>query len=69
MALDKFHAFPESVTGFQNAGQVTKITGGDGVVREMLIIPGEYGGKKGVFEFIKESDGLINHRLFRPIGE
>lgn len=60
------HGFPESVTTFQGAGQVTKITGGDGVVRDMLKIPGEYRGKQGVFEFIKESDGLINHRLFKP---
>ncbi|WP_338852129.1 two-partner secretion system putative hemagglutinin TpsA2 [Pseudomonas aeruginosa] len=60
------HAFPESVKAFQGAGQVTKITGGDGVVRDMLKIPGEYRGKQGVFEFIKEPDGSINHRLFRP---
>ncbi|MHC8393464.1 two-partner secretion domain-containing protein [Pseudomonas sp. LB3P93] len=60
------HGFPESVTTFQGAGQVTKITGGDGVVRDMLKIPGEYRGKQGVFEFIKESDGSINHRLFKP---
>ncbi|MNF78383.1 hypothetical protein D3C84_605630 [compost metagenome] len=60
------HGFPESVTMFQGAGQVTKITGGDGVVRDMLKIPGEYRGKQGVFEFIKESDGSINHRLFKP---
>ncbi len=60
------HGFPEAVTAFQRAGQVTKITGGDGVVRDMLKIPGEYRGKQGVFEFIKESDGSINHRLFKP---
>jgi RHS repeat-associated protein len=60
-----FHAFPESVKGFQDAGQLSKLTGGDGVVRDMLKIPGEYGGKKGVFEFIKEIDGYINHRLFK----
>jgi hypothetical protein len=66
---DKFHAFPESVESFQNAGKVTKITGGDGITREMLTIEGEYGSKKGFFEFIKEPDGLIKHRLFRPIKE
>jgi filamentous hemagglutinin len=54
------------VKGFQDAGQLSKLTGGDGVVRDMLKIPGEYKGKDGVFEFIKESDGSINHRLFRP---
>lgn len=60
------HAFPESVKAFQDAGQVSKITGGDGVARDMLKIPGEYRGKQGAFEFIKEADGSINHRLFRP---
>lgn len=32
----------------------------------MLKIPGDYCGKKGLFEFIKEADGPINHILFRP---
>ncbi len=64
--IGDLHGFPESVTTFQGAGQITKITGGDGVVRDMLKIPGEYRGKHGVFEFIKESDGSINHRLFKP---
>ncbi|NBB12037.1 filamentous hemagglutinin N-terminal domain-containing protein [Pseudomonas sp. SLFW] len=63
------HAFPESVKTFQTAGQITKITGGDGVVRDRLQIPGEYRGKQGVFEFIKEPDGAINHRLFKPNRE
>jgi len=66
MKQGDFHAFPESVKGFQDAGQLSKITGGDGVVRDMLKIPGEYKGKVGFFEFIKEADGSINHRLFRP---
>ncbi|MGH8601617.1 MAG: RHS repeat domain-containing protein [Gammaproteobacteria bacterium] len=66
MKQGDFHAFPESVKGFQEAGQLSKLTGGDGVVRDMLKIPGEYRGKEGAFEFIKEADGAINHRLFRP---
>jgi hypothetical protein len=27
---------------------------------------GEYKGKEGNFEFIKEADGNINHRFFKP---
>jgi hypothetical protein len=61
-----FHAFPESVKGFQGSGQVSKIAGGDGVERTILRIPGEYKGKDGKFEFMKEPNGSINHRLFRP---
>ena len=60
------HGLPESVTAFQGAGKVTKVTGHDGIVRDTLKIPGEYRGKKGVFEFIKESNGAIKHRLFKP---
>ncbi|MBV8619168.1 MAG: Ig-like domain repeat protein [Curvibacter sp.] len=66
MKQGDFHAFPESVKGFQDAGQLSKLTGGDGVVRDMLKIPGKYKGKEGMFEFIKEADGSINHRLFKP---
>jgi hypothetical protein len=66
MKLGEFHAFPEHVTAFQDAGQVTKLTGGDGIVRDMLKIPGEYRGRTGVFEFIKEPDGQISHRMFKP---
>lgn len=65
MKQGDLHAFPESVKGFQEAGQISKLTGGDGVVRDMLKIPGEYRGKEGFFEFIKEVDGAINHRFFR----
>jgi len=65
MKQGDFHAFPESVTAFQDAGALSKLTGRDGLVRDMLKIPGEYRGKEGNFEFIKEADGSINHRLFR----
>jgi filamentous hemagglutinin len=64
----EFHSFPESVTAFESAGSVRTITGGDGVVRQMLEIPGSYGGRDGVFQFIQEADGSINHRLFVPGG-
>ena len=66
MSKDDFHAFPESVKAFQESGKVSKIKGGDGVVREKLEIPGEYRGREGVFRFIKEADGSINHRQFHP---
>lgn len=66
MKQGDFHAFPESVKAFQESGTVKQITGGDGVAREMLSIPGGYKGREGAFEFIKESDGSINHRKFEP---
>ncbi len=66
MRQEDYHAFPESVSAFQGDGKVSKIIGGDGIERLILRIPGEYRGKKGMFELIKEADGTINHRLFRP---
>ncbi|MGI8544185.1 MAG: RHS repeat domain-containing protein [Aridibacter sp.] len=64
MKTGDFHAFPESVRAFESAGRVTNITGGDGVVRQMLRIPGGYRNSNGFFEFIKEQNGNINHRFF-----
>ncbi|RLA44773.1 MAG: hypothetical protein DRR06_08895 [Gammaproteobacteria bacterium] len=61
-----FHSFPESVKGFQDAGKVSKLKGGDGVVRDKLEIPGGYRGREGKFEFIKEPNKTISHRLFKP---
>jgi hypothetical protein len=34
--VGEFHSFPESVTAFESAGTTRLVTGGDGVVREML---------------------------------
>lgn len=42
---------------------------GDGVARTKLSIPGRYKGKDGVFEFIKEPNGDINHRFFNVTKE
>ncbi|MCR1000630.1 MAG: VENN motif pre-toxin domain-containing protein [Serratia rubidaea] len=61
-----FHSFPESVDGHSDKGTISVITGGDGVERLKLEISGSYRGKDGVFEYIREPDGTINHRLFVP---
>jgi RHS repeat-associated protein len=58
------HGFPLSVDKFASYGKVSTITGGDGVTRLRLSIPGVYKGKKGNFVYIKEADGKINHRQF-----
>jgi filamentous hemagglutinin len=68
MKQGDYHSFPESVRALQDAGVRLSFRGADGRCREMLAIPGEFRGVKGVFEFIKEADGMINHRLFRPMG-
>ncbi|MBS0883755.1 hemagglutinin repeat-containing protein [Pantoea sp. JGM49] len=61
-----FHSFPESVDSHSDQGTVSVITGGDGVERLKLEISGSYRGKEGVFEYIREPNGSINHRLFVP---
>lgn len=67
----EFHSFPDIVRNFESFGTVGSVTGGDGIVRPILRIPGSYMNSKGkvaegVFEFMKESNGAINHRYFNP---
>ena len=64
---DAFHSFPENIKAFQMDGVVTPLKGNDGIIRPILKIPGSYRGREGYFEFIRERDGMINHRLFRQI--
>lgn len=67
MAKGDYHSFPKSVDSFGSSGKTTKITGGDGIVRTKVEVPGSYNGKKGIFEYIIEPDGVtVNHRLFIP---
>ena len=67
MTKGDYHGFPSSVDAFGKDGIVTKITGGDSIVRTKVEIPGNYQGKQGVFQYIIEPDGVtVNHRLFVP---
>ena len=66
MNEDSFHGFPESVKAFQQDGYITHITGGDNVIRTQLHIPCSYKGYDGEFLFLKEPNGIINHRIFQP---
>lgn len=65
-ASGDYHGFPQSVDAFSGDGTVTPIMGGDGVTRWKLTVPGSYNGKAGIFEYIRNPDGTINHRLFVP---
>lgn len=66
MKQGDLHSFPEVVEPFGSEGKLSTITGGDGIVRKKLEIPGSYKGKDGVFEYIIEPDNTVNHRFFRP---
>ena len=60
----EFHSFPDDVKNFSGDGILETIKGKDGKSYTKLTIPGSYNGKNGYFEFIKDSKGIINHRLF-----
>ena len=63
---EPFHSFPRSVDAFEKDGIRFLKKGGDGKIYEHLHIKGSYRGKDGVFEYIKDSNGNITHRFFRP---
>ena len=64
---DLFHGFPQAVDGFAAAfGQASTRVGGDGARYTWLTIRGEFMNKPGVFEYIKDAAGRINHRMFKP---
>ena len=65
-ADDIVHSFPKSVDGYATKfGQWSIKIGADGKVYQWLEMPGSYGGKTGVFEYIKDANGIINHRYFK----
>jgi hypothetical protein len=64
-ADDIYHAFPKSIDGYAaEFGQWSTKVGADGKVYQWLEMPGNYGGKTGTFEYIKDANGIINHRFF-----
>jgi RHS repeat-associated protein len=67
MKSGDFHGFPRLVENNAALGSVsTVVQPSTGLAKEMLTIPGSYGGVQGVFEFIKHESGVIYHRLFKP---
>ncbi|WP_440841486.1 RHS repeat domain-containing protein [Pseudoxanthomonas sp. 22568] len=68
---DKFHAFPAAADGFASKfGEVKFVTDSRGASVEMLTMRGEMQGSKGwvrgTFEYIKNKNNEIYHRLFKP---
>jgi hypothetical protein len=57
---------PSVPKNWQNFGTIGGVIGGDGLLYEQLDIPGSYQGKSGTFEFMKDTKGEINHRVFKP---
>lgn len=68
---DKFHAFPAAADGFAaRFGEVKRVTDSRGASVEMMTMRGEMQGSKGwvqgTFEYIKNRNNEIYHRLFKP---
>lgn len=62
---DLYHAFPKSVDGYAiKFGKSFSRGGADGNVYQWLRLEGTWGGKAGYFEYIKDANGVINHRMF-----
>ena len=65
-ADDVLHSFPQSVDGFATKyGQWSTKAGADGKAYQWLEMRGSYGDKTGTFEFIKDANGIINHRYLK----
>jgi RHS repeat-associated protein len=61
------HAFPLSVDTFAAMdGIVRTVPDSRGAPVQMLTLRGEYKGRTGTFEYIKNKSNEIYHRLFRP---
>jgi len=61
---DLDHNFPSLIDQQADAATVKKITGGDGVERTKVELPGSINDKDGNFSWIIERDKSINHRQF-----
>ncbi|MEM7311352.1 MAG: DUF6531 domain-containing protein [Planctomycetota bacterium] len=60
------HGFPREVDNYAGDGTQTTIRGEDGIDRTQVELPGSLNGRDGVFEWLIEPGGTVNHRLFRP---
>ncbi len=66
-ASDIYHAFSKSVDAFAaKYGSLSTKFGTDGAKYQLLEMRGSIGGKMGTFEYIKDQNGVINHRYFNP---
>lgn len=65
----KEHGFPDIIDNYPTAANEFPLVGGDGLNRKFFQIEGSNNGRKGVFEWIVESNGDISHRRFIDGGE
>lgn len=67
MQQGDYHSFPELVQNEVTPDDVTTEPGGDGQPYTHVRIPGAFSnGVNGVFHWIIDDEGVINHRMFEP---
>ena len=67
-ASDINHSFPVLIDSMVDLKMGKPFTGGDGIMRWKVEIPGSVNNRSGIFEYIIEPNGMCNHRFFRFIG-
>jgi hypothetical protein len=65
-ADDLLHGFPSEVDWFARPEHVTQEIGADGNAYTHVRIPGGYGKFNGVFHYIIDDLGWINHTMLEP---
>lgn len=61
-----FHGFPRMVDNYAGFGKKELIQGKDRLTRMKITLEGTYKRQDGYFEWIIESNGTVNHRVFIP---
>jgi RHS repeat-associated protein len=71
LKLDAQHAFDDIVDNYATYADKFELIGGDGVKRELYQIEGSFNGKKGIFEWVVDSDkkkGVTHRRFIDGVG-
>jgi hypothetical protein len=66
MEQGDYHSFPELVKNEVTPDDVSTETGADGDTYTHVRIPGSINGTDGVYHWIIDDEGMINHRMFEP---
>ena len=61
------HAFPSIIDTYVDIYLGRPIRGGDGIIRNIIEIPGSINKTPGIYEFIIEPNGMCNHRYFKSL--
>ena len=66
---DPHHSFSDIVDNYVGNAKTFTLKGGDGKTRTLYQVQGSLNGKKGIFEWIYDSNKGVTHRRFIPNGK